>query len=94
MLVYTFRCMKNQGAPPQIPFQFLSKLNSTRKKKMTVFDSKEEFKGFILLRKPTNKFSPLLIPMALGKLGYSFHLTNAIFTRRGPLRRGQNSNFL
>ena len=25
--------------PPKIPFQFLSKLNSTKKKKMTVFDS-------------------------------------------------------
>ena len=24
--------------PPKIPFQFLSKLNSTKKKKMTVFD--------------------------------------------------------
>ena len=42
-----------------------------------------------MLRKPTNKFSPLLIPMAVGKLGYGFHLTNAILTRRGALRRGQ-----
>ena len=31
--------------------------------------------------------------MAVEKLGYGFHLTNAILTRGGPLRRGQNSDF-
>ena len=39
LLVYTFGCMKNQGAPKKFLFSFLSKLNSTKKKKMTVFDS-------------------------------------------------------
>ena len=31
--------------------------------------------------------------MAVGKLRYGFHLTNAILTRHCPLRRGQNSIF-
>ena len=87
-LVYTFGCMKN-------PFSFCPNQIQQKRKNDCFWlpKVKGEFGWFIYLRKPTNKFSPLLIPMTVGKLRYGFHLTNAILTRHCPLRRGQNSIF-
>ena len=85
--------------PLKITFQFLSKLNSIKKKKWLSLIAQSQGRIWIveINLEASKKFSPRLIPTAVRKFGYGLRLTNAILKKMRSIAGGggrQNSIFL